>query len=80
MSGTSVFSSGLGSSDVISKLREVWVFIGASDKSGDGNGGSGGKGGGEGYGRFVDFDTFVSNDVTERKEILYTAQIQVHVK
>ena len=80
MSGTSVFSSGLGSSDVISKLREVWVFAGAIVKSDDGIGGSGGKGGGGRYGRLVDFVTFVSNSVAERKETYYTAQIQVHVK
>jgi len=67
MSGSSVFSSGLGSSDVISKLREVLVSAGAVDKSGDGNGGSGGKGGGRGYGRLVDFVTLVSNSVAERK-------------
>lgn len=77
---TSVFSSGLGSSDVISKLREVWVFAGATGKSGDGNGGSGGRGGAGRYGRLVDFVTFVSNSVAERKETYYTAQIQVHVK
>jgi len=80
VSGTSVFSSRLGSSDVISKLREVWVFAGAIGKSGDGNGGSGGKGGGGRYGRLEDFVTFVSNSVAERKETYYTAQIQVHVK
>jgi hypothetical protein len=67
MSGTSVFSSGLGNSVVISKLREVWVFAGAIGKSGDGNGGSGGKGGGGGYERLVDLVIFhVSNDVAER--------------
>jgi hypothetical protein len=68
MSGTSVVSSGLGSSDVISKLRDVWVFAGTAGKSGDGIGGSGGKGGGGRYGRLVDFITFVSNSVAERKE------------
>jgi len=80
MSDTSVFSSALGSSDVMSKLREVCMFAGAVGKSGDGNGGSGGKGGGEGYERPVDFITFVSNSVPERKETYYTAQIQVCVK
>jgi hypothetical protein len=68
MSGTSVFSSGFGSSDVISKLREVPMFAGATGKSGDGNGGSGGKGGGGGYGWFIDLVALtVSNDVAERK-------------
>jgi hypothetical protein len=56
------------------------VFAGAVGKSGDGNGGSGGNGGGEGYGRLVDFVTFVSNSVAERKETYYTAQTQVCVK
>jgi hypothetical protein len=63
MSDTSVFSSSLGSSDVIAKLREACVFEGAVGKSGDGNGGSGGKGGGGGYERLVDFVTFMSNSV-----------------
>jgi hypothetical protein len=46
MTGTVVFSSGFGSSEVISKVEVFLVLTGVVGSSTDGNGGSGGKGGG----------------------------------